>query len=164
MCDDLADKTPGLQGLCVAMCEAQACEAEINEWTGEVDFGPGCNPSSDELLANYNNLKTRDDPDMPCVKQMPCPCWSEEEIAEIAGPNATCIGDGETWGYLQGNGGGWQSVYVGDDPIYGGLHCKYETPADGTRVKSRADEINPFTDEQLEACALSVQNQCAAGQ
>ena len=104
ICDPLADATPGLQGLCVAMCEAQACEAEFDTNTGEVVFNPSCSPASDELLANYNRLadfeKKDPDPSMPCVK-VACPCWTQAELEDIGGVGTdSCIG-GENWTYLQ---------------------------------------------------------------
>jgi hypothetical protein len=94
LCDELADKTPGLQGLCVAMCEAQACEPEINPVTGDVEFGPSCGPSAPQLLENYNEIVKRNeekaaaedrvDPPMPCVK-VTCPCWDQAELEDIGG-------------------------------------------------------------------------------
>lgn len=101
LCDGLADATPGLQGLCVAMCEAQACEAEISA-DGTVDFGASCGPSAPQLLENYNKLANFDnqagpvDPSMPCVK-VACPCWTEAELEDIGGLGADVCYDGGTY-------------------------------------------------------------------
>lgn len=84
ICDGLADATPGLQGLCVAMCEAQGCEAELNPDTGQVEFGRSCEPSAERLLANYNRLAGPGDPSMPCVK-VACPCWTQAELQSVGG-------------------------------------------------------------------------------
>lgn len=114
LCDDLADKTPGLQGLCVAMCEAQACEAEYNPDTGEIQFAPSCGPDAPRLLENYNKLKDRDttddDPDMPCV-QVACPCWTQAELGGIGGGDGTDVCSGgveDGWASLEYRDGVWE--------------------------------------------------------
>lgn len=104
MCDDLAEASPGLQGLCVALCEAQACEAKVNPDTGNVDFGPGCEPSAPRLLDNYLKIVARNgnntDPAYPGCVQVACPCWTETDLTYIGGAgNDACTPDGL---YLQG--------------------------------------------------------------
>ena len=128
LCDGLADKTPGLQGLCVAMCEAQACEAELDTNTGKVVYDPSCSPASDELFRNYNKIADPlSDPPMPCVK-VACPCWTEIELDDIAErPGASCYGGkpGDTFSGIFGasaDGGGGEHAYVTDDS-YMGLVC-----------------------------------------
>ena len=76
VCDELISATPGLYGLCVAFCEAQDCYASL---TSEDPFD-GCLPSSPKLLEVYNKKKQAGDPDMPCVQQESCPCWTEDEL------------------------------------------------------------------------------------
>lgn len=98
ICDDLADATPGLQGLCVAMCEAQSCVAEINA-AGELQFSPSCEPSAPQLLENYTKLAKPGDPGMPCV-QVACPCWSRAELANIGGLGNDQFIGGKNWGFL----------------------------------------------------------------
>ena len=78
VCDDLRYATPGLYGLCVAFCEAQDCEPDMNA----ADPFELCRPSSPKLLEIYNKRKRPDDPDMPCIQE-PCPCWSAEELAGL---------------------------------------------------------------------------------
>ncbi len=82
MCDPLADATPGLYGICVAICEAQRC---VGIYDGDqVTFDPGCKPSAESLFDNYQKKATLGDPPLPCVKPA-CPCWSESEIDAIGG-------------------------------------------------------------------------------
>jgi len=79
VCDNLKGATPGLYGLCVAYCEAQDLDS----------FDKG--PPNTKILANYNKKKQAGDPDMPCL-QVPCPCWSDAELASISadGMAAAC--------------------------------------------------------------------------
>ena len=51
VCDGLLGATPGLYGLCVGFCEAQDCEADYDQATGEVTFDASCRPSSSSLPA-----------------------------------------------------------------------------------------------------------------
>lgn len=81
VCNDLMNATPGLYGLCIAFCEAQDCLPDPN---AEDPFGD-CPPPSNKLLQNYRKLVEPGDPDMPCVKA-DCPCWTEDEVAELRGP------------------------------------------------------------------------------
>lgn len=72
VCDVLrTNATPGLYGLCVAYCEAQDLDTFEKE------------PTNIKILGNYNKKKQAGDPDMPCVK-IPCPCWSDAELASIS--------------------------------------------------------------------------------
>jgi hypothetical protein len=96
VCDDLTRATPGLYGLCVAFCEAQDCELTINATTGEViEYGPNCRPSSLKLLGVYNRRRSIDDPTMPCVIEVGCPCWSESDIdLPFFANNPVCTSEG----------------------------------------------------------------------
>jgi len=80
VCDSLkTNATPGLYGLCVAYCEAQDLDTFEKE------------PANSKILANYNKKKQAGDPDMPCVK-VPCPCWTDAELASISvGGAAACL-------------------------------------------------------------------------
>jgi len=78
ICDILIGATPGLYGLCNAYCEAQ----DLDDFDKE--------PPSTKILANYNKKKQAGDPDMPCV-HVPCPCWTDEQLASIhADGQAVC--------------------------------------------------------------------------
>lgn len=75
-CDSLkTNATPGLYGLCVAYCEAQDLDTFEKE------------PANTKILDNYNKKKQAGDPPMPCVK-VPCPCWTDAELASITGDTA----------------------------------------------------------------------------
>jgi len=79
VCDVLIGATPGLFGLCNAYCEAQ----DLDEFDKE--------PPRTKILANYNKKKDAGDPDMPCM-QIPCPCWTAEELASISSDGmAVCL-------------------------------------------------------------------------
>jgi hypothetical protein len=79
VCDSLQGSTPGLYGLCVAYCEAQDLDSFDK------------NPPNEKILANYRKKMNAGDPDMPCI-QVPCPCWSAEELGSITadGMAAAC--------------------------------------------------------------------------
>lgn len=133
LCDPLADATPGLQGLCVAMCEAQGCEAEYDTNTGEVVFNPSCSPSSDELLENYIAIAGPDDPIMPCV-QVACPCWTETELDDIAERSRAFCMVGKDFSGLFGasaDSRGDEHAIVSDDDKDGRVcSSKEQTPYD----------------------------------
>jgi hypothetical protein len=115
VCDDLKGGTPGLYGTCVALCEAQDCQVEYDVNAEEVVYNPSCSPASDELFNKYvKTYRKRGRPEEsavpPCV-QIACPCWTEQELDNIAGPNASCAptvaerNDEDTpatWAMLQG--------------------------------------------------------------
>ena len=82
VCDDLMFATPGLYGLCVAFCEAQDCEPDFSL----DDPFEQCTPSSPRVLAAYDKRKGEGDPEMPCVQQTGCPCWSPEELEALPFP------------------------------------------------------------------------------
>ena len=79
VCDTLQGSTPGLYGLCVAYCEAQDLDSFDK------------NPPNDKILGNYRKKMKAGDPDMPCI-QVPCPCWSADELGSITadGSAAAC--------------------------------------------------------------------------
>lgn len=161
LCDGLADATPGLQGLCVAMCEAQACEAEINPDTGEVEFGPSCQPSSDKLLANYNKRAGPADPPMPCVK-VACPCWTQAELEDIGGIGEDiCIGvigeEGrEDWAFFQA---GAADRGVREYAVASGLACaSNDAGFSGSRF------VGGLSADEYGVCVKTVADKCTAGE
>lgn len=128
-CDDLAFATPGLKGLCVAMCEAQDCEGIYDPVTEQVTFDPSCNPSSYSLFANYIKKASPDDPPLPCIR-VACPCWTESEIDNIGGLVSgslrdSCIQSGNTatlFGFST-DGSGAELAYALENGH--GLECIY---------------------------------------
>lgn len=159
MCDTLVDATPGLYGLCVAMCEAQHCVAEYNPFTQQVDFDSSCSPSSDQLLANYMKLAdpSKDPPLPPCV-QIPCSCWTEAEIDKIGGSqsgsvtNDFCfLGDS-----FSGLFNGLESAYTLYDEAHGFMCVMTETnpPTERTQYNLSTTEFN--------VCQQSVRDECAS--
>jgi hypothetical protein len=134
MCDELADKTPGLQGLCIALCEAQACDVEYivnGDNTKTFSFGDNCGPSAPQLLDNYWNIRASrgndSDPENPACVQEACPCWTESKLSAIGGGENVCS---DSYGTLTVNStnGIWETASVSG---YWG-ECKYETPGEYT--------------------------------
>jgi hypothetical protein len=63
--------TKGLYGLCVAFCEAQ-----------DMDFwGELTDPPRGRLLELYEKKRGVEDPNMPCIAQNTCPCWTADEVS-----------------------------------------------------------------------------------
>ena len=94
ICDAMSDSNPGLtkglQGLCVAYCEARDYRADIGDVgaLGRNDVAKG------KILANYNRKKKAGDPDMPCVaSNASCPAWSAAEIAAVGSRGYSKIRD-----------------------------------------------------------------------
>ncbi|MBE9556566.1 MAG: hypothetical protein IMF08_06890 [Proteobacteria bacterium] len=164
LCDGLADATPGLQGLCVAMCEAQACEAEIHPITGEVEFGPSCEPSAENLLANYNKRAAPVDPPMPCVK-VACPCWTQAELEDIGGGKADkCIGGPEIGGPDEEQNLDWAFLQAGavdrgvrELAIASGLAC-----ASNEAGFSQSRFIRDLSADAYAVCVKTIADVCTA--
>ncbi len=128
VCDGLKGGTPGLYGLCVAMCEAQDCQAEYDTNSGRVVYDPSCSPASDQIFNNYvktyRKRGSADEPAVPPCVQIACPCWTEQELDDIGGPNASFAGGGpnDNWAMLSGpstDGPGWEWALTSDDAVRG---------------------------------------------
>jgi hypothetical protein len=78
ICDELMYATPGLYGLCVAYCEAQDCDLTT------ASLSMQCQPPNKRILENYDRKKQSGDPEMPCVQQAACPCWTVDELETTA--------------------------------------------------------------------------------
>jgi len=154
MCDPLASATPGLQGLCVAMCEAQDCEATMDD-QGNVSFSPSCKSSARQILANYDKLATPVDPPMPCVK-VACPCWASDEIENIADQNDVCVG-GREWAMLYGSDkhGGTEYTYTAEDAHQGAACSSVElNPNNSSASKA------PISSAAYATCRKAVVTEC----
>ena len=76
VCDPLIGGTPALYGLCIAYCEAQDLDT--------IDLSqpdPWKSAPSRAILDSYRSRMQPGDPDMPCLQQPGCPCWTEDELA-----------------------------------------------------------------------------------
>ena len=82
VCDGLRDNSPGLYGLCVAMCEAQ----DMDQSNPDNVFAALTSAPNFKLLKKYRNRMKPGDPDLPCLP-ITCP------IAEkTTGEGLTLIG------------------------------------------------------------------------
>lgn len=159
-CDSLADKTPGLQGLCVALCEAQTCEAEVTE-SGLVEYGPGCEPSAPRLVANFVRMAdpAAGDPQYPFCVKVQCPCWTREDLATIGGvSNDQCYGQGvdaRGWAWLQG---GASDRGVGEYALASGLACASQSADREPRFLNASG----FGAAAYQTCLQTVRDECAA--
>lgn len=85
VCDELLyGATKGLYGLCVAFCEAQDCEPDFSL---DNPF-ENCKTGSKKVLSAYNKKKRAGDPEMPCIQQTECPCWTQSELEGLRFPVA----------------------------------------------------------------------------
>jgi hypothetical protein len=101
-CTDLRGGTKGLYGLCVAFCSARGQSVDLNDIASLKAAAPDIS-----ILREYNILKRRGDPEMPCFQSdtppddgssggddpggseppppTSCPCWTGDELASIDG-------------------------------------------------------------------------------
>jgi hypothetical protein len=159
VCDELTGATRGLYGLCVAFCEAQDCEMDFSL----DDPFENCQASSSKILDNYNRKKTDADPEMPCVVQSSCPCWSNAELESLPypgeGKSSRCDSTSrrDIWSV---NNRDKTGAYVltlpgrGSDPVY---RCRFgDTCSDGECLNVTRDlEI---TEEEYIDCTAQVQS------
>jgi hypothetical protein len=161
VCDVLIGSTPGLYGLCVAFCEAQDCEVTYDPSTDEVTFDPDCKPSNPKILENYNRRMQPDDPDMPCVNYVvsECPCWTEEELNEVADANVMlCSGTVGGHSIIYGFDASGLSEGAASGTAGGGLACLYHGVHNGNYV------IRNFgvSAEEDEICRGSIYDECTS--
>ena len=125
--------TKGLYGLCVAYCEAQ-----------DLDLLGDKEPPNTRILANYNKKKTDTDPDMPCI-QVPCPCWSADQLANISNSTGTpsCFIDSNAGTAILENNTNAQIARIDTSrPL-----CRFRDPLVGISVR-----FTGFTAEKAQAC------------
>jgi hypothetical protein len=163
VCDNLADATPGLYGLCVAFCEAQDCEATLDPATGEVTLEPSCRPSSATLLENYFKKAGPADPQVPPCVKVPCPCWSESEIDDIGGfesggfSSDNCLAGPSFTGIFgtARDGRGAELAYALDDRANGLMCIMSETSPPTVRERT----VNAV---EYQRCRESIIDECEA--
>lgn len=134
----------GLYGLCVAYCEAQ----DLNSFDKE--------PPNTKILDNYNKRKQATDPAMPCVK-VPCPCWSNEEMASISGDATAAVCNGSS-NKLQIIDIAPKSHFAEANANAGQERCRY-IDLNTSPITLRNFAITP---EQALSCLADVQAACAA--
>lgn len=156
MCDGYGDATPGLQGLCIAMCEAQACEAEIDRY-GNVTFGASCGPSSPQLLENYWKIvETRgneNDPANPACVQKACDCWTETSLNAIGDGQSFCSSNDTYMSSIEVNSttGNWDTASFSRT----WRECTYSANGEYSRERN-------LSDVQIQKCAKSMKRVCDA--
>lgn len=143
VCDALHGGTPGLYGLCVAYCEAQDLDSFDK------------NPPNARILANYNKKKLAGDPDMPCI-QVPCPCWSDAELASISadGMAAACPRT-DTKSQIIDNAA--RTKFAEADIKAGAERCRYiDLNTDPRTIRSFT-----ITPEEAQSCYVQVEQVCS---
>ena len=142
VCDALQGGTGGLYGLCVAYCEAQDLDAF------EVE------PPRSKILENYNRKKQTGDPDMPCM-QIPCPCWSAEELAAISEDGVAQCTPGTDKLNITNTTIGHERNEAEATTTAGRGRCRFLDFTDPRLI--RAFRI---TDEQSQACFTQIEQAC----
>jgi hypothetical protein len=143
VCDPLHGGTPGLYGLCVAYCEAQDLDSFDKE------------PPRTKILENYDKKKQAGDPDMPCI-QVPCPCWSDEEIASITADGMVAACPAST-NKLQVIDNTALTKFAEADTNAGRERCRYIDLNTAPRT-IRSFSIPP---EEAQACYAAVVDACS---
>ena len=161
VCNVLTGATPGLYGLCVAFCEAQDCEATLDPATGIVTLDPSCSPSSASLLENYYKKAGDSDPQLPCLK-VPCPCWSEPEMDNIAGYEVEVDGQRQTYDHCFSKPTMTGIYGTARDRSGAELAYAIESPQSCIMIETnpptfRSQSINT---EEFQTCKKSILNEC----
>lgn len=167
-CAEQDFKTPGLEGLCVALCEAQTCEAEVigvdASGAEVVEYGPGCEPSAPRLLANYTKLAKRaqNNPPRPFCVTAACPCWTREELAGIGGSAGdTCTAMTGSL-YLQA-GAPDRSVWENASTFeFRDFRSCAATSADFPAQDGFTKRASGLGAEAMEVCRTTLRDECAA--
>jgi hypothetical protein len=143
VCDTLHGGTSGLYGLCVAYCEAQDLDSFDK------------NPPNDRILANYRKKMNAGDPDMPCI-QVPCPCWSAEEMGSITADAAAAACPSAT-DKIQIIDNAPRTKFAEADQNAGRERCRYiDLNSDPRTIRSF--QITP---EEAASCYTQVADACA---
>jgi len=148
VCDVLQGGTPGLYGLCVAYCEAQ-----------DLDLVGNKEPPNNKILANYRKKMQPGDPDMPCVK-VPCPCWTEAELAAItvraaSGDAISCRSSATTAQLLNTTNLQFAMIEVGRQPSL----CNY---TDTTVMPEASRRFWIDSPDVAQSCYTQVADACSS--
>lgn len=143
-CDVLkTSATPGLYGLCVAYCEAQ-----------DLDIIGDKETPNNKILANYNKKKQVGDPDMPCLK-VPCPCWTDAELARIttSGGSLSC-GKTATTALIRNSS---PIQFASTDVSL--LNCRFTDTSISPVISRRFSGIDPTA---AQSCYTQITQACAS--
>ncbi len=148
VCDVLkTNATPGLYGLCVAYCEAQ-----------DLDIVGDKETPNNKILGNYNKKKQASDPDMPCLK-VPCPCWSDAELAAITNrasavppDSISCASTATTAQIRNTTNLQFATADIGRQPPL----CRFTDTMTSPRISRRFD----ITAEEAKSCYDQVKAAC----
>ena len=157
VCDELIGGTAGLYGLCVAFCEAQDCEATLDEATGQIQLAPSCKTSSISLLQKYNDRKLSNDPNMPCmtVAANDCQCWTGDELYGLASFNTTYCKESlpSNWALIGTTLAG-HLEYAQATPT----QCLYYGSDANGKLVNRYQSLDP---DQAGVCISSLKTECS---
>lgn len=164
VCDTLRGKTPGLFGLCVAYCEA----SDLDSATATDGFTKVAE-RQDRFLQKYNRKKTAADPEMPCLSQNACPCWSTNAISaarwldmSVPATCATFAAENVSFDMLATTG-----TYA--DPEFNSLSVTKHTP-DGVNFNHYCQNVDNATNTYMfhqfdatdfEVCRAQILGTCA---
>lgn len=132
--------TRGLHGLCVSYCQAH--DSDVAGKSAQArshgkHFRRGWSRRSNHILAHYNRLKKRGDPEMPCNSEpaadpppvpapvvQVCPCWTPAEAGAIDGlftDGSTAAGWPAPTSSASACGVDLSFPYMAEDGFVGGL-------------------------------------------
>ncbi len=158
VCDELIGGTPGLYGLCVAFCEAQDCEATLDEATGQIELGSSCKTSSIKLLGKYNSRKGPADPDMPCVTvaASECQCWTDTELYGLGSFKTTYCNESlpSNWALVGSTLAPWHVEFAQATPT----QCLYYGSDANGKLVNRYQSLDP---DKAGTCISSIKTECS---
>jgi len=128
-CEVLLDASPGLYGLCIAYHNA------------------GNSNAMDKILANYNKKRGPDDPPMPGLDGVPCPCFNSDDLSNVGLAFACAISSSGTGLDLAMYGGGL--IQFGTDDL--GCFSSNFFTSEFIELNTTAEENKACRDIILEA-------------
>lgn len=170
VCDPLKESsTPGLYGMCLKYCEARDVPALFAEGKVSAKKAERFAKRQERVLERYNSTKTAADPDMPCISQEICPCWSSSQasLSFWNDKSAQPICGSQDQGDFRLSEIGTNAAI--DDPEYtrmqaisfsedgGATFTHYCANEDASTTTSMMEQIN---DTEAIICATQVQTAC----
>ena len=170
VCDPLkASSTPGLYGMCLKYCEARDVPGLFAEGKVSAKKAERFAKRQERVLERYNATKTAADPDMPCISQEICPCWSSNQASLSFWNDKSAqpiCGSQDTGDFRLSEIGANAAI---DDPEYtrmqaisfsqdgGATFTHYCANEDAATTTSMMEQIN---DTEAIICATQVQTAC----